>query len=119
MAYIKTVTTLESIRADNPTTIYYSMSTCWWTHKQSDVETLLGSGLPCDPRGGVLMETDAETFLLAAEGQPGFYGRHGLDAFMAAHNDNCVASSRRAEQRPACMRTWEEYNSQLDAQSQA
>ena len=68
--------------------------------------------LPCDPRGGMLMETpDPEAFLAAAEENSEAYGEHGLDAFIAAHNDNCVVSP--TDHRNTCLRTWAEYNALL------
>ena len=114
MAVIIKATTLEDVRRDKPDTIFFSVNTCWWTHRRQDLRQIQGSGLPCDPRGGMLMETpDPEAFLKAAEEEPETYGKHGLDAFVAAHNDNCVVSP--VDRRNTCLRTWEEYNDLLDA----
>ena len=113
MVAIVKVTTLEDIRRANPQKVYYSVNTCWWTHRQTDLRQEPTSGLPCDPRGGMVMERDnVEGFLKAAEENAEAYGRHGLDAFIAAHNDNCVVSP--TDLRGTCLRTWDEYNELLD-----
>ena len=113
MPHIIERTTLEAIKAESPGTIWWSVSTCWWTHRAEDLCNWGDSptGLPCDPRGGMLMMGDASGFLANAEANPSFYGSHGLDAFIAAHNDNCVVSL--ADRRTACLRTWQEYKDLL------
>jgi hypothetical protein len=69
--------------------------------------------LPCDPRGGMLFETDnVSGFLAAARRNPESYGRHGLRAFVAAHHLNSVLSLE--GQRPWCEREWDAYNDALD-----
>lgn len=113
MPHIVKRISLEEIKAAKPATIYYGVNTCWWTHRAEDLRTLPPrepgrSGLPCDPRGGVLMMGDAMDFLANAESQPEHYGRYGMAAFMAAHNDNCVVSVE--DHRSTCLRTWAEYN---------
>lgn len=116
MPYIRNKTTIEDVRRDTPQSIWYSMTTCWWTHRVSDLLTHVGSGLPCDPRGGMLMRTDnVSGFLGTAEVFPGHYGEHGLDAFIAAHHDNCIVD--RDDPRNTCLRTWDEYNELLDTQA--
>lgn len=113
-----------------PPMIYYAVSSCWWTHNAEDLDRLPGGkltinrpgggeeeiespGLPCDPRGSVLMQTDKpEEFLAAAKKNPSHYGRHGLDAFMAAHHDNCYLSRR--DQRHWSFAGWDEYNDSID-----
>ena len=73
-------------------------------------------GLPCDPRGMVLYETrkaDALGFLASAIDAPSFYGRHGLDAFVAAHARNSFLVTTR-EEVPWCATDWEQYNVALD-----
>lgn len=118
MTYIREVRTLASMRRENqiyPSKIYYGANTCWWTDDPRHLCRHPESGLPCDPRGGMLFETtDVEGFLARAEANPDFYGRHGLRAFMAAHHLNCVVSKEDA--RSTCFRIWDEYNDILDAQ---
>ena len=93
MPYIRTSITIQDIRDAKPTTIYYGVNTCWWTHRHQDLPWLPGSPFPCDARGGMLMITDNPAgFLRAAEANPNAYGKHGLAAFIAAHNDNCVVA---------------------------
>ena len=92
--------------------IFYGALTCWWTHDNAHLGKL-ETGIPCDPRGGVLLQTDdVRGFLQEAKDNTERYGKHGLRAFMAAHHDNCQVSE--TDERRTCMRTWDEYNDALD-----
>ena len=105
--------TLADVRAARPAKIYYGASTCWWTHDPRDLYTDQHSRLPCDPRSGMLFETqDIEGFLANAELHPEHYGQHGLYAFEAAHHGNVQVS--RDDCRWTCFRAWEDYNRLLD-----
>lgn len=106
--------TIEEIRQAKPKTIYYAVHTCWWTHDPTHLSKTPDSyGLPCDPRGSVLMMTDdVEGFLKAAENSSFHYGKHGLRAFMASHHLNCIESL--ISMRPWCEPTWQEYNNAID-----
>ena len=110
MPHINIVTTLEEIKESQPDTIWYAFHTCWWTHREEDLRTL-ENGLPCDPRGSVLMMRSADSFFAAAEANPSHYGINGLKALEAAHNDNCVVG--RFDPRQTSLRTWGEYNALL------
>lgn len=105
-------TTIEAVRAAKPRTIFYGANTCWWTHDPKHLATHGGpSGLPRDPRGGMLFQADnVEAFLSTAEAEAKHYGRHGLRAFMAAHHDNC----RLEDGQPWCEESWEPYNAAID-----
>jgi len=73
-------------------------------------------GLPCGPRGEVLYQTDdVEGFLSSAEQNPQHYGRHGLEAFMAAHHLNCAVDA--TTRRPWSFESWDDYNRILDEAS--
>ena len=122
MAYIIERITLEQVRDEvreqlrqgAPAAIHYGFRSCWWTHRAADLRAL-PNGLPCDPAGGVLMTApDALAFLDHAAAHPETYGRNGLEAFLAAHNDNCVASPH--NHGSVCLRTWDEVNALLDYQ---
>ena len=115
MAYIRHEITLEDIKAENPEQIWYSVNTCWWTHRRTDLRQKFNSGLPCDPRGGVLRMMAARAFIAYAEANPDHYGRHQLDALMAAHNDNCVVSE--GDPTKTCLESWGEYNDLLEEQA--
>lgn len=105
--------TMEDVRSAKPTMIFYGANTCWWTHDPDHLGRT-DSGLPCDPRGGMLFQTESvEKFLNAAELNAEHYGRHGLMAFMAAHHQNCVKAKE--DRTPWCFSAWEEYNRILDA----
>ncbi len=103
--------TLADVRAAKPAMIFYSVNTCWWTHRSADLCSTGGPvSLPCDPRGGMLMQTpDVEDFLSGAESNPAFYGPHGLRAFEAALHGNVTIHGR-----PTCFRQWGEYSALLD-----
>lgn len=99
---------IEDIRGADR--IYYGYQTCWWTHKVRHLDTNT-SGLPCDPRGGVLLETvSVDLFLSRALSNPAHYGKHGIKAFLAAHHENTIALYG----RPWCWKKWELYNCLLD-----
>lgn len=69
--------------------------------------------IPCDPRGGMLFETDnVEGFLENARSSAEYYGKHGLRAFIAAHHLNCILSVN--DPRPWCEKSWDAYNEALD-----
>lgn len=93
--------------------ILYGASSCWWAHTWNSASKLEPSGIPCDPRGGVLFQTEeVAEFFDNAEANSGFYGRHGLAAFMAAHHYNSVANL--TARLPWCCSGWEEYNLAVD-----
>lgn len=105
--------TIDDVRKAAPSTIYYSAQTCWWTHDPAHLCKCPDSGLPCDPRGGVLFQTnDIETFLQSAEKNNEHYGVHGIKAFEAAHHLNTVVSS--IDGRSTCFQSWDDYNQILD-----
>lgn len=107
---------LEEVRAAQPAMIYYATSTCWWTHDPEHLGRHPENGLPCDPRGSMLFETDdAQDFLKSAIENDEHYGKHGLRAFMAAHHLNCQIVEPGKAPRPWSLREWAEYNAFLDA----
>ena len=110
--------TLEQIVALAPPMIFYSALTCWWTHDRLHLQRHPVSKLPCDPRGAPLYETKhvMEFFRQARlKAREGVYGKHGLDAFVAAHHLNCLTSE--ADRRATCFTTWKDYNDLIDRQS--
>lgn len=106
--------TIAAVRAAKPAMIFYGANTCWWTHDARHLGRH-ASGLPCDPRGGMLFQTeDVEAFLADAERNATFYGKHGLKAFEAAHHVNCTVGV--LDPRPTCFSSWDDYNRILDEQ---
>ena len=106
--------TLEEVRAAKPEMIYYGAATCWWTHDPAHLD-ILPDGIPCDPRGGILFETDkVEDFLKQAEANSEYYGKHGMDAFIAAHHLNCIVRDGPNKGRPSCDVSWDAYNEAID-----
>lgn len=70
-------------------------------------------GLPCDPRGSVLFQTESvEKFVITAKLKSAHYGKHGIRAFLAAHHLNCVVGL--FDKRPTSGTSWQEYNDALD-----
>ena len=97
---------ITEIRADDPKCIFYSIRTCWWTHRPGDLGRLRETNIPCDPAGGVLLQTDdIDGFFKSARDKPDHYGRHRLRAFMAAHHSTGVGP----------FIGWDAYNNALDS----
>ena len=132
--------TLADIKAHpRSDTAYYAARTCWWTDDPNHLYTLppqnidivkgdavkrvKSTGLPCDPRGSVLMMAPIQDFIAAAENAVAKgehpYGAHGLLAFEAAYHGNCVTGLGN-EQYPDGLPTseigWVEYSKLLDAE---
>lgn len=105
--------TIADVRAAHTQIIYYGALTCWWSDEPTPYRTRGKYQLPCDPRGGVLMETrNVEGFLKDAEANPEYYGRHGLAAFELALHGNVLADNG----LPTCFEGWDQYNDLLDAE---
>jgi len=109
-------TSLEDIKAiaKHSDRLVYAAQTCWW--KIGDPVYTLPSntsavGLPCGPRREMLLETDNPLeFIEAAEKNPDHYGKHGLDAFVAAYHGNVVTR----DGRPTSFEGWDKYNELID-----
>lgn len=62
--------------------------------------------LPVDLEGNVLyMHNDPKGWVDDAEERSYLFGKHGLDAFMQSHHQNC---------NKGCPKTWEDINNYLD-----
>ena len=95
-------------------TIYYAAQTCWWTHDAHDLQQL-PSGLPCGPRGEVLLETSNPAwFLDAAAAKPEHYGPHGIAALVAAHHQNVRYARLMGRVTSWSAASWLWYNTLLD-----
>lgn len=120
--------TIDQIRALKPKMIYYGARTCWWTHdaahlgktpplpenfRPKGATSDFGAGIPCDPRGGVLFQTeDVEGFLSQAENNASKYGENGIAAFIASHHLNCKTNKG----DHTCFTSFQEYNNIINAQ---
>ena len=98
--------------------IFYSVASCWWSD-QIIYTKPVGMSLPCDSRGGLLMQTEekggGKKFIEAAESEPSAYGKHGMNAFRAAfHGVVEVQTADGRGWRPTCFAGWEKYNELLD-----
>jgi hypothetical protein len=110
---IKNRTTLEEIKnvAVDSSRLVYGFNTCWWKIGDPVYSRV---GMPCGPRGEMLLETDDPiTFLAIAMANPGHYGKHGLDAFVAAYHGNLVTE----DGHPTSLESWDEYNRLIDDQA--
>lgn len=77
--------------------IYYGTRTCWWGHASAHLGALPSTrgyeefgGLPCDPRGGVLLQTDnwRSWLVKSRAGHDKDSPAFGIARFMAAHHLN-------------------------------
>lgn len=105
---------LEKLKemAKNSNILVYSISSCWWKIGHPVYQN--GKGLPCGPRGEMLLETDDPFgFLLAAEKSAHFYGKHGIDALVNSHHENITTN----DGRPTSLSSWEEMNELLEQQN--
>lgn len=114
----RTLTTIDELRARKPKMILYGANTAWWI-ADVDLDRLNGKydtggdqGIPCDPRGGVLFQTDdIDGFLTAALSDPTHYGPHGAEAFILAYHGNVLTDEGKA----TCFEGWTTYSELLDA----
>ena len=96
--------------------VMYSTRTCWWVVSAPQHgwpgPTRSRRGIPTDPQGAVLYEVDDfRGFLDVAKANATYYGKHQLDAFMAAYDGNLVTQ----DGKPACLGGWDKYNAAIDA----
>lgn len=72
------------------------------------------SGLPCDPRGCVLMQGDLAKFLANADADPKKYGQLGVKTLFAAFHSNVEVLTRDGRGwRPTCLDDWKGYEDLL------
>lgn len=94
--------------------VYGAMTPWWFVGERLPYQNK--SGLPSDPRGGVLFQIDKPNgfreFLQTAMDSPTHYGKHGLEAFALAYHGNIVVKDTG---KPTCLDSWEHYNAVLDA----
>jgi hypothetical protein len=116
---LKEVTMAEVRQRAHPYRMaFYGANTCWWTSSENDLYKKPGSGLPCDPRGGMLFQTsdgDLGKFLDSAQENVEHYGKHGIRAFLAAYHGVVIA----ANGNPTCCESWKDYNDLLDELDEA
>ena len=88
--------------------LVYGAQTCWW--KIGD-PIYKRDNLPCGPRGEMLLETDKPLdFIKQAEENPDHYGRHGLEAFLAAYHGHIITE----DGLPTSFESWDRYNDIID-----
>jgi hypothetical protein len=107
---------IEALAADRNLQAVYSVATPWWSKlAEGFVYRSPTNGLPCDPRGAMLMQADFADFWKAAKEKPEHYGKHGLEAFVAAFHGNVEVET--ADGRgwlPTALNAWDDYNRLLD-----
>ena len=91
--------------------LVYAFQTCWW--KVGD-PIYQKSGLPCGPRGEMLMETDNPMrFINDAMNNPRHYGEYGLKAFVSGYHGNLITIDK---ELPSSFDSWDKYNLLLKLQ---
>lgn len=112
MKIIKEVSFDEIMEEAANKTIFYGAQTCWWSDNPAHLHKK-HSGLPCDPQGGVLFQTQdgmAKDWLRQAKEQPWHYGVYGIRALMAAYH-GCIVDD---EGNPTTVSTWDVVTELLD-----
>lgn len=114
--HIERVITLETVKsqlfAHGPNgAVYFSDKSCWWTHHRSHCPRDI-HGLRCPAGGAIYMEKNWEGWFEAAEANPAHYGYRGMDAFIAAHHQNC---RNPATGGAFASPSWVPYNAGVDA----
>jgi len=97
--------------------LVYAVHSPWWNLCPPWLYTIGGKprGIPCDPRGSVLLETGKfDEFIKSAEDNLSHYGRHGIQAFVAAYHGNVTTDGG----LPTSLDDWEAYNALLDEQKE-
>lgn len=94
----------------------YAMHTCWWGMEDAPwYKTSPTGGLPCDPRGSVLMQTEKPLdFIAQAEANPSHYGKYGLRTFLLSYH-GCVTTD---DGRPTSLEKWAQYEALIDSLSE-
>ena len=102
-------------------TAYYGIRSCWWSDRIVYTTRTPGErGLPCDARGGMLMQTaagDARTFVENAEADPKHYGPSGMSAFGAMFHGVVEVRTADGSWRPTCFAEPASYSRILEAAS--
>lgn len=111
-------------RAKRNELLRYGANTCWWgmddapwystgpSEMQIGGRTVKSDGLPCDPRGGMLLQTEKSLdFIASAEENAEHYGKYGVRTFLLALH-GCVITD---DGRPTCFESWKEYEALIDA----
>ena len=119
MPYIFKNITLEQIEASQPKMIWVARHTGWWTHRREDLRKCQDGTLGDPMAGPVDAIHNVKDFLkwVKIKALEGKYGRLGVVAFIAAHNDNCKVS--KTDLRSTCLVTWKEYTDCINAQTTA
>lgn len=95
----------------------YAIHTPWWSLYEERWMPYRSGNLPCDPRGSMLLQGNLSVFWDAALENPDHYGKHGIDALVAAFHGNVeVMTSDGRGWRPTSLAKWDHYNRLLDQQ---
>ena len=103
----------RSFEAPGSFLVYGAMTPWWFVGERLPYQN--PSGLPSDPRGGLLLQIDKpdgfRKFIQSAVDNPAHYGKHGLQAFALAYHGNLVVAGTG---KPTCLNSWDQYNAVLD-----
>lgn len=97
----------------------YAVQTPWWSLYEDKwmPYTIPDSRLPCDPRGSVLMQGNLAKFWKQAQDKPEHYGKHGIDALVAAFHSNVEVMTSDRGWHPTSLDSWDRYNDLLDKEN--
>lgn len=95
--------------------VVYAVGTCWWSLYKDEwmpyTKPAPLGGIPCDPRGSMLMQGELSKFIGSAVANQSHYGKHGLLALAAAFHGNVIHVRSGL---PTSFEGWEKYNLVLD-----
>lgn len=96
----------------------YAVHTPWWSLYEDIWMPYKSGSLPVDPRGSVLMQGNLAKFWEHAKSNPAHYGKHGIEALVAAFHSNVeVLTADGRGWQPTSLKSWDEYNNLLDRES--
>ena len=112
MPHILHKTIIRDVIRTNPRVAYVAEEGCWWTTREEDIYTDPTTGVACDPRRSRIAAVPWGPFLYRAQSNPAAFGKHGLDAFIAAYHGNCIVNI--IDPRPTALDIWQQYNDAMD-----
>lgn len=107
--------TIENWLIDPTREVVMAVHTPWWSlWEDLWLPYRTKEGIPTDPRGSVLMQGKLSKFWTQALANPGHYGKHGIDALIAAFHTNVEVLTEDRGWRPTSLDSWYDYNKLID-----
>jgi hypothetical protein len=95
----------------------YAVSSCWWSLFDDEWMPYRNGQLPCDPRGSMLMQHSLREFWTKALAADTHYGKHGIEALVAAFQSNVEVKIADGRWLPTSLASWDAYNELLDREA--